>query len=118
MDATSRMDLSTLDGDDDGDTSDHPELLPTTARLDYKTVTFITNIMAPVLDSYKASATMYGFGGDHFNVLPREHEPAWPTRAISFPLRAQPTISSRKGLKLTNVGLRAHVFQLMPRTVD
>ena len=58
------------DDDDEDDVSEHLELMPTMARLDYeKMATFLTSVMDPRLEQYKVFAASGGVGANRHRSL-------------------------------------------------
>lgn len=109
----------TDDDDDDADTPEHLEMMPTIARLEYeKMATFIMSIMDPMLENYKAFAASGGVGANPVEVSKLERELAWLTRVIGAILSGRLSATSSDSQELTDGELSARVFQLMVHTVE
>lgn len=112
--ALSRVD----DSDDDDDVSEHLEATPIIFRLQYEqSATFITSLMDPMLENYKAFANSGGVGANPIEVSKLERELAWLTRVIGAVVSGRLNASSTESQELTDGEVSSRVFQLMMYTV-
>lgn len=106
------------DNDDDDEISEHLEAVPLIFRLQYeKSAAFITSVMDPMLESYKAFATSGGVGANPLEVSKLERELAWLTRVIGAVVSGRLNASSSETQELTDGEVSSRVFQLMMHTV-
>lgn len=117
---TRLMALAQLDDDDeDEDISEHLEAIPAIFRLQYeKSASFISSVMDPMLENYKAFAASGGVGANPMEVSKLERELAWLTRVIGSVVSGRLNASSSEAQELTDGELSSRVFQLMMHTVS
>lgn len=118
--STRLMALSQMDDEDDDDeVSEHLDAIPMIFRLQYdKSAAFITSLMDPMLENYKAFAASGGVGLNPADVSKLERELAWLTRIIGAIVSGRLNSSSSEQQELTDGEVSARVFQLMMHTVD
>jgi exportin-7 len=105
--------------DDDDDFSEHLDAIPLLFRLQYeRTAAFITGVMDPRLDNYKAYTLSGGTGVNPADVSRLERELAWISRVIGAVVSGRLNASSTEAQELTDGELSSRVFQLMIHTVD
>lgn len=116
---TRLMAISQMDDNDDADEiPEHLEVIPMIFRLEYdESAAFITKIMDPLLENYKAFAASGGVGANPAEVSKLERELAWLTRVIGAIVSGRLNSSSTDLQELTDGELSARVFQLMIHTV-
>lgn len=113
--AISRMD----EDEDDDDSPEHLDAIPQLARLQYeRSATFITNLMDPRLENYKAFAQSGGVGVNQADLSRLERELAWLSRVIGAVVSGRLSASSTESQELTDGELSSRVFQLMIYTVE
>lgn len=107
------------DDDDEEETPEHLDMMPTIARLEYeKMATFIISVMDPMLENYKTFAASGGVGANPVEVSKLERELAWLTRVIAAILSSRFSATSTDAQEMTDGELSARVFQLMVHTVE
>lgn len=108
------------DGDEeDEDITEHLEAIPSIFRLQYeKSGAFISSVMDPLLENYKAFAASGGVGANPAEVSKLERELAWLTRVIAAVVSGRLNASSSEAQELTDGEVSSRVFQLMVHTVS
>ncbi|KAI0562710.1 Importin-beta [Gracilaria domingensis] len=107
------------DDDDEDDFSEHLDAIPMIFRLQYeKSAVFLTSLMDPMLENYKAFAASGGVGANPHEVSRLERELAWLVRIIGAVVGGKANSLSSEQQELTEGELSARVFQLMIHTVN
>jgi len=114
------MSFAQLDEDEDDDgVSEHLESMPVIFRLQYqKSSSFLTNVMDPLLDSYKNLASIGFQGQPPQKVSCLERELAWLTRVIGAVIAGRLNSSGSEANELIDGELSSRVFQLMILTAE
>lgn len=113
------MSIRQADDGDEDDFSEHLDAIPMIFRLQYeKSAVFLTSLMDPMLENYKAFAATGGVGANPVEVSRVERELAWLVRIIGSVVGGRANTLSSEQQELTEGELSARVFQVMIHTVN